>query len=211
MRTRPGAPVPRRGGRAVECTGLENRSPCKRTAGSNPAPSAVKLRPLTRDDLALYERVYTDPQMWTELGGPPELDLPAKLERDVVSVEAGRHWVLVILAEDGAAAGTVSLWDHEWEGETIDEIGWMVLPEHQGRGLASAGVAEALRRADETARARVLHAFPATTNVPSNALCRRHGFALHGPIDYTYRDRTLRVNHWARERRDEAPSPGGNG
>src|SRR5262245_63508669 len=30
----------RRGGRVVECTGLENRSPCKRTAGSNPAPSA---------------------------------------------------------------------------------------------------------------------------------------------------------------------------
>ena len=30
----------RRGGRAVECAGLENQSPCKRTAGSNPAPSA---------------------------------------------------------------------------------------------------------------------------------------------------------------------------
>ena len=84
-------------------------------------------------------------------------------------------------------AGTVSLWDHEWDGETIDEIGWMVLPEHQGRGLASTGVAEALRRADEAARWRVLHAFPATTNAPSNALCRKHGFALRGPIDYTYR------------------------
>jgi hypothetical protein len=32
----------RRGGRAVECTGLENRSPVTRTAGSNPAPSAQK-------------------------------------------------------------------------------------------------------------------------------------------------------------------------
>ena len=31
---------PWRGGRAVECAGLENQSPCKRTAGSNPAPSA---------------------------------------------------------------------------------------------------------------------------------------------------------------------------
>ena len=137
--------------------------------------------------------------MWAELGGVLDQDVAARLERDVASVEANRYWVLVIVTADGTAAGTVSLWDHESDGETIDEIGWMVLPEHQGRGLASAGVAEALRRADDEARWRVLHAFPATTNGPSNALCRKHGFALHGPIDYGYRQRTLRVNHWVRD------------
>lgn len=77
--------------------------------------------------------------MWAELGGVLDQDMAAKLERDVASVEAGRHWVLVIVTADGTAAGTVSLWGHEWDGETIDEIGWMVLPEHQGRGLADAG------------------------------------------------------------------------
>jgi RimJ/RimL family protein N-acetyltransferase len=125
--------------------------------------------------------------------------MTAKLERDVASVETDRHWVLVIAIGDGVAAGTVSLWNHEWQGETIDEIGWMVLPEHQGRGLAGAGVAEALRRADEAARWQLLHAFPATTNAPSNALCRKHGFALRGPLEYTYRARSLRVNHWVRD------------
>ncbi len=30
-----------RGGRAVECTGLENLRACKRTVGSNPTPSAT--------------------------------------------------------------------------------------------------------------------------------------------------------------------------
>jgi RimJ/RimL family protein N-acetyltransferase len=159
----------------------------------------VELRPLTHEDRRLYERIYTDPRMWAELGGVLEQDMAAKLERDISAVEADRHWVLVIVTEDGTAAGTVALWDHEWEGEAIDEIGWMVLPEHQGRGLASAGVAEALRRADEAARWRVLHAFPATTNGPSDALCRKHGFALRGPIDYTYRERTLCVNHWVRD------------
>jgi RimJ/RimL family protein N-acetyltransferase len=159
----------------------------------------MKLRPLNLDDLALYQRVYTEPAMWTELGGVPELDLPAKFERDVVAVEADRHWVLVIVDEDATAAGTVSLWDHEWHGETVDEIGWMVLPEHQGRGLASAAVAEALRRADDAARWQVLHAFPATTNAPSNALCRKHGFALRGPIEHVYRGSTMRVNHWVRD------------
>jgi RimJ/RimL family protein N-acetyltransferase len=158
----------------------------------------VELRPLTRSDLRFYERIYTDPRMWAELGGVLEQDMAAKLERDVASVEADRHWVLVIVTDDGTAAGTVSLWDHEWEGETIDEIGWMVLPEHQGQGLAGAAVAEALRRADDAGRWRMLHAFPATANAPSNALCRKHGFALRGPIDYGYGERTLRVNHWVR-------------
>jgi RimJ/RimL family protein N-acetyltransferase len=159
----------------------------------------MELRPLTLDDLAFYERIYTDQRMWAELGGVVEQDMTAKLERDVASVEADRHWVLVIVVGDGTVAGTVSLWDHEWQGETIDEIGWMVVPEHQGRGLASAGVAEALRRADEAARWQLLHAFPATTNAPSNALCRKHGFALREPLDYTYRGRTLHVNHWVRD------------
>jgi RimJ/RimL family protein N-acetyltransferase len=160
----------------------------------------MQLRPLTSEDGPLYERIYTDPAMWTELGGVVERDMAAKLDRDVAAVEADRHWILVIVTGDGEAAGTVSLWDHEWNGETIDEIGWMVLPERQGRGLASAGVAEALRRADAARRWQALHAFPATTNAPSNALCRRHGFDLLGPIAYTYRGQTLRVNHWRRDR-----------
>jgi RimJ/RimL family protein N-acetyltransferase len=164
------------------------------------APASMQLRPLTLEDRRLYERIYTDPRMWAELGGVLELDMAAKVERDVASVEADRHWVLVIVIDNGTAVGTVALWDHEWKGETIDEIGWMVLPEHQGRGLASAAVAEALRRADEAARWQVLHAFPATTNAPSNALCRKHGFALRGPIDSTYGEQSLRVNHWVRDR-----------
>ena len=161
----------------------------------------MEIRPLRLEDRRLYERIYTDPRMWVELGGVLEQDVTKNFEIAIASVEADRHWVLVIVTDDGIAAGTVSLWGHDWEGEAIDEIGWMVLPEHQGRGLASAGVTEALRRADAAARWRVLHAFPATTNGPSNALCRNHGFALRGPIDYyyTYGDRTLRVNHWVRE------------
>ena len=71
----------------------------------------MQLRPLTREDRRLYERIYTEPRMWTELGGVLDQDMAAKRERDVASVEADRHWVLVIVTNDGTAAGTVSLWD----------------------------------------------------------------------------------------------------
>lgn len=44
-------PVPRRGGRVVEGTGLENRQACKRLVGSNPTPSAKRSSyPLLRDN-----------------------------------------------------------------------------------------------------------------------------------------------------------------
>lgn len=160
----------------------------------------MDLRSLTRSDLPLYQRLYRDERMWVELGGVPGQDIATKLESDARSAGEDRHWVLVIVTDSGEAAGTVALWDHEWEGETIDEIGWMVLPDFQGLGLASAAVAEALRRADAAKRWQVLHAFPATTNAPSNALCRKHGFEHSGPIDYVYRGRTLHVNHWRRAR-----------
>jgi hypothetical protein len=74
---------------------------------------SIELHPLTLDDLAFSERIYTDPRMWAELGGVVEQDMTAKLERDVASVETDRHWVLVIVIGDGMGAGTVSLWAHE--------------------------------------------------------------------------------------------------
>jgi hypothetical protein len=44
-----------------------------------------------------------------------------------------------------------------------------------------------------------IHAFPGVANVPSNALCRRFGFAPLGEADITYAGRSLRCHHWALE------------
>jgi RimJ/RimL family protein N-acetyltransferase len=34
--------------------------------------------------------------------------------------------------------GSVGYWQREWHGEEIYEIGWMVVPEFQGRGTRPA-------------------------------------------------------------------------
>lgn len=159
----------------------------------------MELRNLTTNDLWLYEAIHCDPAMMAELGGPlrPE-GLWQKLQGDVADVEADTVWVLVIVPDEDAdpAAGTVSVWDHEWRGETISEIGWMVLPKFQGKGLGSRAVQMVLDRARSTGRWDVLHAFPAVTNSASNAMCRKLGFSLIEELDYDYRGRTLRCNHW---------------
>jgi len=165
----------------------------------------VELRNIEVDDLALYEAIHCDPEMMAELGGPlPREGLAEKLRRDAASTEAGELWVLKIIPGEDArtAAGTVAIWEHEWRGHRINEIGWMVLPAFQGRGLGSEAVRMALRKARSERRWDVIHAFPPVTNPRSNAMCRKMGFTKIEEIDYAFRDRLLRCNHWQLDLKD---------
>jgi RimJ/RimL family protein N-acetyltransferase len=159
----------------------------------------MELRNLGLDDLPLYESIHCDPRMMEHLGGPlPREGLAEKLRRDVASTAAGETWILKIIPEPdtGTAAGTVVVWDHEIKGETFTEIGWMVLPEFQGRGLGSEAVRAVLRKARREGRWHVINAFPPVSNPASNAMCRTLGFSKIEEVDFQFRDRTLRCNHW---------------
>ena len=156
----------------------------------------MELRPITMADLPLYEALLTDPRMMTELGGPlPAGVLPEKLRGIVEGTAGGATWYFVI-EEDGEPAGTVCVWDVTDEAEPYTEIGWMVLPEFQGRGLATAAVRDVLERARAEGRWSAIHAHPGVTNAPSNAICRKTGFERLGELDVTYMGRVLRCAHW---------------
>jgi GNAT superfamily N-acetyltransferase len=81
-------------------------------------------------------------------------------------------------------------------GEPVSEIGWMVLPEFQGRGLGKRAVRMLLELARDDGRWGLVHAFPATTNGPSNGICRSVGFKFADERDVTFAGRVLRSNHW---------------
>jgi len=168
----------------------------------------MKLRNLEIDDLPLYEAIHCDPRMMEHLGGPlPRAGLADKLRRDVASVKAGETWILKIVPDEaGTPAGTVVVWNHEVNGETITEIGWMVLPDFQGRGLGSEAVRAVLRRARSEGRWNVVHAYPPVANPASNAMCRKMGFSMMGEVDFEFRDRVLRCNHWQLDVRSAAPA-----
>ena len=159
----------------------------------------VRLRNLNEDDLALYEAIHCDPEMMEHLGGPlPWEGLADKLHRDVAATAADEYWVLVIvLKDDDRPAGTVSVWRHEGHRHPVEEIGWMVLPEFQGRGIGTAAVRSVIERARVTGRWTELHAFPPVANEGSNAMARRMGFTLVGTGDYEFRGRRLRCNDWS--------------
>jgi RimJ/RimL family protein N-acetyltransferase len=168
----------------------------------------MDLRDISMDDLDLYEAMATDPAMMSELGGPlPREGLKEKLQGIVDDVETGRIWYFTIIPDGhDAPAGTVCIWDHPWNGETISEIGWMVRTEFQGRGLATEAVRLTLERARQQRRWDVVHAFPGVTNGPSNAICRRAGLSMIEEVDYTGFMGVLRCNHWVIDLRIEDPS-----
>ena len=156
----------------------------------------ISLRPIATSDLPLYAGMLTDPRMMTELGGPlAPVGLEAKLAAIVEDVERDEVWFFVIVA-DGQDVGTVCVWMADDDWGSAPEIGWMVAPEHQGRGFASAAVAEVLRLAREQGRWGEIHAHPGLSNGPSNAICRKAGFERQGERDVVYMDRTLRCAHW---------------
>ncbi|MFG1927912.1 GNAT family N-acetyltransferase [Cryptosporangium sp. NPDC048952] len=158
----------------------------------------MRLRDVRRDDVEAYLRMRCDPAMMAELGGPqPREGIPAKVEADVRAVEADEYWVVMVTPDDSdEVLGSVTLWSHADHGEPISEIGWMVLPEHQGRGVGKWGVRALLERAAADGRWGAVHAFPAVANQPSNGICRSLGFRLLGVESFEFNGQMMTSNHW---------------
>ena len=158
----------------------------------------MELRVYSDEDLALTQALECDPEVMGELGGAVSPDSAAEAHRKRLKTVADDPWYFAIVPEAGGApAGQMGIWTSEWQGEPVDEVGWMVLPAFQGRGIASAALGLLIERLRASDRAEVVHAFPGVTNAPSNALCRKHGFEHLGESEVKFRGRPLRVNHWA--------------
>jgi RimJ/RimL family protein N-acetyltransferase len=158
----------------------------------------VKLRFYSAGDLELTVALECDPEMMRELGGPVSRESAEDAHRRRVDgVKSDPWWFVIVPEGDGPAAGAIGIWESEWQGEPVDEVGWMVLPEFQGRGIASEALGLLIDRLRATRRSERVHAFPGVTNGASNALCRKYGFAHRGESEVKFRDRPLRVNHWA--------------
>jgi len=167
----------------------------------------VRLVPWTEEDFPLLVRLNA-PEMTEHLGGPETLEqLEARQTRYVAAAKSGivrdskgtyaAYVFKTILEPEGIAVGSVNFWDREWKGEAVYEMGWGVLPEYQGRGIASAAVARAIDLARATKRKPAIHAFPSAENPPSNGICRRLGFVLLAATQFEYpKGHWMLCNDW---------------
>lgn len=150
--------------------------------------AVVALRPYGEGDLPLLERLLGDPRMMVHLGGPESpQQIRSRHERYCRLNEDGPSRLSVIVTARGSeAAGWVGYWPRDWRGQAVWEAGWHVLPEFQGRGLATAGTRAMLARAASEGTCRYLHAFPSAANAASNAVCAKVGFTSLGETEFEY-------------------------
>ncbi|MFI5980089.1 GNAT family N-acetyltransferase [Streptomyces sp. NPDC051555] len=167
----------------------------------------MELRDVVHGDVDAYVRMRCDPVMMADLGGPqPREGMADKVRRDAEQAAADIAWLKMIVPDPAVpevVAGTVTLWSHDGGDGPTSEIGWMVLPRFQGRGLGRRAVRALLERARDEDRWGVVHAFPATSNAASNGICRSVGFRFVAEADVSFAGQTFRTNHWAVDPRSD--------
>ena len=142
-------------------------------------------------DLPLLERLMGDPRMTEHLGGPESAEKLRERQEEYEQLEGGDRMFRIVDLATGDGVGSVGFWTKDWRGGQVYEVGWMVVPEFQGRGIAGAATAQAIDLARHDDMHRFMHAFPNVDNAPSNAICRKLGFELLEACEFEFPE-----GHW---------------
>lgn len=160
----------------------------------------IDIRPWSDGDLPLLERLLGDPAMMEHLGGPETLEKIRERHGRYcrIGTTGSDLQFTIVIEPERTAAGWIGYRESEWRGQTVLETGWSVLPEFQGRGIATMAarlMVERLRA--EGKKTRFVHVCTSIDNGPSNAICRKAGFALLGEADSEYpKGHFMRCNEW---------------
>ena len=157
----------------------------------------VTLEPWGSDDLPLLERLMGDPRMTEYLGGPETPDQLRERQGRYERLQGGNRMFKIVDAESGGGVGSVGYWRKEWRDQEVYEVGWMVVPEFQGRGIAVAATGQAIELAKRDDMYRFMHAFPNVHNAASNAICGKLGFELLEALEFEYpKGHFMTCNDW---------------
>lgn len=137
----------------------------------------VTLQPWTDADLAVLRRANS-PELTRHLGGP-ETDA-ALVERHTEYLTGGEAVRMFRVEVDGVPAGYAGYWEQEHDNAPAYEVGCVIEPEWQGRGVATAALSEVVARAVEAGGGRAVVGYGAVGNEASHALCSKVGFTLEG-------------------------------
>jgi RimJ/RimL family protein N-acetyltransferase len=161
--------------------------------------SEYRIEPWAEGDLQLLHRLLGDPAMTEHLGGP---ESPEKIEERhgrYLSGDIEAKMFRVVDSSTGESVGSVGYWERESHEGRVWETGWMVLPEFQGRGIATVATEQVIELCRAEEKHRYLYAYPSVENAPSNAICRKLGFEVVDTEEFEYPPRSgniLRCNNW---------------
>lgn len=155
------------------------------------------LQPWSEGDLPLLEKLLGDPSMTEHLGGPENPEQIRKRHQRYLHLPETDHMFKIISNTTSEALGSIGYWEKEWRDQLVYEMGWSVLREYQGRGVATRAGELMLKHARLENRHRFMHAFPSVSNAASNAICRKLGFSLLGEYEFEYPPgNSMKCNDW---------------
>ena len=162
----------------------------------------VTLERWAAEDLAVLERTNTR-EMTRFLGGPESDEALAQRHADYLALWESGAVRMFRVRVDGATAGYAGWWEEEHDGAPVYEIGCVIEPGWQGRGVASAALGEVVRLAAALGERDVIVGYADADNAASNALCARVGFTLVGTGAFPGDDgsEAMTVNIWAIDRK----------
>jgi RimJ/RimL family protein N-acetyltransferase len=156
------------------------------------------LIPITAEDEDLPVRLECDPEIMRHIGGPrPEVEVRDSHRHRLELMEQGiaRMYKIVTDGYDGVL-GTIGIWKIDWKGPQTFEMGWFVLPEHQGKGVASEAARLIISQSRSDPGIHFVHAFPSVSNVASNAIARKIGMRNLGEFDNEGFAGVMHCNNW---------------
>jgi RimJ/RimL family protein N-acetyltransferase len=144
------------------------------------------LRPWSEEDLPLLEKLMGDPDMMAYLGGPETPEQIRKRHQRRLQLPETDHMFVILWGPKSEVAGSIGYWQKNWRDQLVYEMGWFVLPEYQGQGIATKAGEAVIERARQERRHQFMHAFPSVSNTASNAICRKLGFTLIEECQFEY-------------------------
>ena len=157
----------------------------------------VILKPWSDEDFPLLEQLLGDPETMSHLGGPESPEQIRQRHQRYLHLPETDHMFTILLSGQPESVGSIGYWEKQWRDQLVYEMGWFVLPAHQGRGIATKAGEAVLAQARSANLHRFMHAFPSVTNPASNAICRKLGFELLGEYQFEYPPgHWLNVNDW---------------
>ena len=155
----------------------------------------LTVRPWRKSDLEDANALYSDPNNLRYRNALAHTNL-AETRRVMIWHLAyqPQYYAMWAVAEkkSGRVVGMVN-YHHRFTAQKRVDVGWLMLPSHQGKGLTAEAMRPVLRHVVDDLGVHKVEALNMAANKPSQALARKLGFRKEGgPI----RDRWQRGGKW---------------
>jgi ribosomal-protein-alanine N-acetyltransferase len=155
----------------------------------------LRVRPWRKSDLADLHTLYSDAENLRYWSVPANKKLEDTRKQMSWHTAYKPRWYGMWAVEERKTRRVVGMvnYHHRFTAQKRVDVGWLILPSHQGKGLTTEAMRPVLRHLIDTLGIHKIEALIVPANKPSQALARRLGFRKEGgPI----RDRWRRGEDW---------------